>query len=109
MRLLSLLVLLAAVVALVGAEWTKDDYEIFDLQAGLEKDEGAGTTFYSILNLTKGASAAEIRKAYRARSMELHPDKHPDNTVATRRFERLGIINKILRDERRDRYDHFLT
>lgn len=46
-------------------------WQIFDIQAALEKDEGAGSNFYSILNLTKGASATEIRKAYRARSMEL--------------------------------------
>lgn len=37
------------------------------------------------------------------------PDKHPNNPTATKRFERLGVIIKILRDERRDRYDHFLT
>ena len=37
------------------------------------------------------------------------PDKHPDNPAAVARFKRLGVINKILQDERRDRYDHFLT
>lgn len=37
------------------------------------------------------------------------PDKHPDNPKAADRFKRLGLINKILRDERRDRYDHFLS
>lgn len=92
MRLLSLAVLLSCAVALVAAQWSNTDHEvsvvcialdlsdifftflllqIFDIQAALEKDEGPGTNFYSIMNLTKGASAAEIRKAYRARSMEL--------------------------------------
>jgi hypothetical protein len=37
------------------------------------------------------------------------PDKHPQNPSAAKRFERLGLINKILRDERKDRYDHFLS
>ncbi|PWN94179.1 DnaJ-domain-containing protein, partial [Acaromyces ingoldii] len=113
MRLLRSLFLLllvaAALVSVVSASWDKDDFEIFELQNALEKDEGQGTTFYSILNLTRSASINDIRKAYRARSKELHPDKHPHDSKATKRFERLGVINKILRDERRDRYDHFLT
>lgn len=37
------------------------------------------------------------------------PDKHPDNPKAAKRFEQLGLINKILRDARKDRYDHFLN
>lgn len=37
------------------------------------------------------------------------PDRNPGRADAQKRFERLGVINKILRDERRDRYDHFLT
>jgi curved DNA-binding protein CbpA len=109
MKLLKIVLFLLALVVLVSAQWDKDDYEIFELQAALEKDEGEGATFYSFFNLTKGATAQEIRKAYRARSMELHPDKHQGRANAARRFERLGVINKILRDHRRDRYDHFLS
>lgn len=37
------------------------------------------------------------------------PDKHPDNPKAAKRFEQLGLVNKILRDARKDRYDHFLN
>lgn len=37
------------------------------------------------------------------------PDKNPDTPEVHRRFERLGLIHKILRDERRDRYNYFLT
>ncbi|PWN40812.1 DnaJ-domain-containing protein [Ceraceosorus guamensis] len=103
--LLSLLaVLLLASTQLVSAqrEWSKDDIEIFQLQSALEKAEGPGTTFYSIMNLTKSATAAAIKKNYRLRSMELHPDKHPEDPKASERFKRLGLVNKILRDERRD-------
>lgn len=95
MKLLFLAALFSCVVALAAAQWSQTDHEvsvsqtshledlvfkipyflyflqIFDIQAALEKDEGPGTNFYSIMNLTKGASATEIRKAYRARSMEL--------------------------------------
>ena len=52
---------------------------------------------------------SEIRKAYRLKSLEWHPDKNPDRPDAHTRFERLGLINRILRDERRDRYNHFLA
>ena len=52
---------------------------------------------------------SEIRKAYRQKSLEWHPDKNPDRPDAHTRFERLGLINRILRDERRDRYNHFLA
>jgi hypothetical protein len=37
------------------------------------------------------------------------PDKHRGDPQAAKRFERLGLVNKILRDARRDRYDHFLS
>lgn len=37
------------------------------------------------------------------------PDKLPNDPGAHKRFERLGLINKILRDHRKDRYDHFLS
>lgn len=83
--------------------------QIFELQSALEASEGKGTTFYSILNLTTEATAQEIKAAYRRRSVELHPDKHPDDPQAAKRFERLGLVNKILRDARKDRYDHFLS
>lgn len=36
------------------------------------------------------------------------PDKNPGLPDAHKRFERLGLIHRILRDERRDRYNHFL-
>jgi DnaJ-class molecular chaperone len=41
------------------------------LQAALESSEGKGVTFYSMLNLTKEATAQQIKTAYRKRSIEL--------------------------------------
>lgn len=43
------------------------------------------------------------------KALTLSPDKNPDVPDAYKRFERLGLIHKILRDERRDRYNHFLS
>lgn len=44
--------------------------QMFEIQAGLEKSYGEGANFYSFMGLTPSASLAEIRKAYRERSLE---------------------------------------
>ncbi|EPQ28784.1 uncharacterized protein PFL1_03587 [Pseudozyma flocculosa PF-1] len=107
--LLCLLVLACTVLGVRASNWDKDDYEIFELQNALEDSEGKGTTFYSLLDIAKTATQSEIKRAYRKKSLELHPDKNLGRPDAQKRFERLGLINKILRDSRKDRYDHFLT
>ncbi|CAL1700734.1 unnamed protein product [Somion occarium] len=85
-----------------------EDYEIFDLVSAIETSEGKGTTFYSWLNVPPSATTAEIARAYRKKSMILHPDKNPGVKGAHERFARLGVISKILRDpESRKRYDFF--
>ncbi|GJE84200.1 DnaJ-domain-containing protein [Phanerochaete sordida] len=98
---------LALLVAAVAA-WTKEDYEIFDLVSALEGAEGKGTTFYSWLDVSPTASTSEIARAYRKKSVQLHPDKNPGVKGAHDRFARLGVVSKILRDpEARKRYDFF--
>ncbi|PPQ98566.1 hypothetical protein CVT24_004057 [Panaeolus cyanescens] len=54
-----------------------EDHEIFDLVTALENAEGKGTTFYSYLDVPHTATKQEILKAYRKKSMQLHPDKNP--------------------------------
>lgn len=49
----------------------------------------------------------DIKRAYRKRSLLVHPDRNSSPSAA-KQFEQLGLINKILRDGRRDRYDEFL-
>ncbi|BGP37345.1 hypothetical protein JCM10450v2_001252 [Rhodotorula kratochvilovae] len=101
----------AAALALTASPalaWTNEDHEVFDIVSALESAEGKGTTFYSFLNITKGATPQEINRAYRKRSLELHPDKNPDNKKIADRFARLGVIGNILRDEeKRKHYDFF--
>ncbi|ORX39070.1 DnaJ domain-containing protein, partial [Kockovaella imperatae] len=88
--------------------WTKEDYEIFDIVSELEAAEGKGTTFYSWLEIEPSASKNDIVKAYRKKSLELHPDKNVGGKDIEARFARLGLINEILRSpERRDRYNFF--
>jgi len=54
------------------------------------------------------ASSADIVKAYRKKSITLHPDKNPGVKGSQERWARLGVIVKILREEgSRKRYDFF--
>jgi len=88
--------------------WEKEDYEIFDLVTAVEKAEGKGTTFYSWLDVPSSATTGEISKAYRKKSIQLHPDKNPGVVGIHERFARLGVIAAILRNpESRKRYDFF--
>ena len=105
----ALLLTLFTITTSAATNWDKDDHEIFELQSALEKSEGKGSTFYSILNLPRSSTSADIKRAYRKKSLELHPDKNLGVAGAQQRFERLGLVYKILRDGRKDRYDHFLS
>ena len=61
---------------------------------------------YSQLNVARGASEAEIKKAYRKLAKELHPDKNKDNPKATERFSRVTRAYDILTDkDKRAQYD----
>lgn len=45
---------------------------------------------YEVVGVRADASADEIRRAYRRRALELHPDRNPDDPDATRRFQELA-------------------
>ena len=61
---------------------------------------------YSQLNVARGASEAEIKKAYRKLAKELHPDKNKDNPKATERFSKVTQAYDILTDkDKRAQYD----
>lgn len=62
--------------------------------------------FYATLGVSKDASAADIKKAYRKLARDLHPDRNPDNATAEKRFKEVGEAYGVLSDEeQRKQYD----
>ena len=64
--------------------------------------------YYRTLGVPKGASQADIKKAYRKLAREWHPDRRPGDKDAERRFKELNEANAVLSDPgKREKYDRF--
>lgn len=64
--------------------------------------------YYEILGLSKGASTAEIKKAYRKKAIEFHPDKNPGDSHAEEMFKKAAEAYEVLGNEdKRAKYDRF--
>src|SRR5262245_20559150 len=64
--------------------------------------------YYSVLGVSRQASADELKKAFRKMAMKYHPDKNPGDKAAEERFKEVNEAYDVLSDpKKRQMYDQF--
>ena len=64
--------------------------------------------YYEVLGVSKDASEADLKKAYRKLAMKFHPDRNPDDDSAEEKFKEVKEAHDILSDsQKRATYDQF--
>jgi curved DNA-binding protein len=64
--------------------------------------------YYKILELEKGATEADIKKAYRRLARKYHPDVNPNDETAKKKFQQINEANEVLSDPaNRKKYDQY--
>ncbi|MGB5682558.1 MAG: DnaJ domain-containing protein, partial [Polyangiales bacterium] len=66
--------------------------------------------YYEVLEVTREVTTVELKKAYRKKALEYHPDRNPENPEAEEKFKLCAEAYSILSDEQKrqvyDRYGH---
>lgn len=66
------------------------------------------TDYYEVLGTQKGATADEVKKAYRKKALQYHPDRNPGDPEAEKKFKEISQAYEVLGDEKkRQMYDHY--
>jgi len=66
------------------------------------------TDYYEVLGVNKSATPDEIKKAYRKKAMEFHPDRNPGNKEAEEKFKEAAEAYDVLSNaDKKARYDQF--
>src|SRR4030095_16299085 len=64
--------------------------------------------YYEVLGVAKGATAGEIKKAYRKVAMQYHPDRNPGDKSAEEKFKEAAEAYEILSDsDKKSQYDRY--
>ena len=64
--------------------------------------------YYEVLGIQKGASEDEIKKAFKKKAREFHPDLHPDDPSCEEKFKEVNEAYEVLSNpEKKQRYDQF--
>lgn len=64
--------------------------------------------YYEVLEVSKQATKVEIKKAYRKKAIQFHPDKNPDDKTAEAKFKEAAEAYEVLSDDnKKARYDQY--